>query len=140
MPRMISLKGRDLPGDFTSLVRLLVPAAIHDRAAYDNAMEMIDVLTSLPKLTRGQALYLDTLSILAESYEDETEGARPEGVTPLDVLRHLMEQHDMSTSDLGRLLGDRSLGSRILSGDRELSKSHIRTLCKHFNVSADLFI
>ena len=41
----------------------------------------------------------------------------------------------MSASDLGRLLGDRSLGPRILNGDRALSKAHIKILANHFNVS-----
>ncbi len=41
----------------------------------------------------------------------------------------------MNVSDLGRLLGDRSLGPKILNGDRALSKAHIKLLAKHFNVS-----
>ena len=41
----------------------------------------------------------------------------------------------MSESDLGRLLGDRSLGHRILAGERELSKAHIRTLAAHFRLN-----
>jgi antitoxin component HigA of HigAB toxin-antitoxin module len=140
MPRVKPVKRSTLPGDLDALVRLLVPTAIHDRAGYDNAMEMVDALTSLPKLTKDQSLYLDTLSILAEAYEDETEGTEPAGLKPLDVLRHLTEANDMTASDLGRLLGERSLGPKLLNGNRELSKSHIRTLCRRFNVSADLFI
>ena len=46
----------------------------------------------------------------------------------------------MSVSDLGRLLGQRELGSKILRGDRELSKAHIRTLANHFRVTAAMFI
>lgn len=41
----------------------------------------------------------------------------------------------MNESDLGRLLGDRSLGHRILNGERELSKVHIRTLAAHFSLN-----
>ena len=47
-------------------------------------------------------------------------------MTPVELIRSLMDEHSMSESDLGRLLGDRSLGHRILSGQRELSKAHIR--------------
>jgi antitoxin component HigA of HigAB toxin-antitoxin module len=50
-----------------------------------------------------------------------------------------MERSGMSSSGLGRLLGDRALGSRILRGERKLSKEHIRRLCDRFHVSADLF-
>ena len=53
----------------------------------------------------------------------------------LAVLRYLMDDRRMNASDLGRLLGDRSLGPKILNGDRDLSKAHIRTLARHFHVS-----
>jgi antitoxin component HigA of HigAB toxin-antitoxin module len=46
-----------------------------------------------------------------------------------------MDEHGMNESDLGRLLGDRSLGHRILSGERELSKVHIRVLAEHFSLN-----
>ena len=42
--------------------------------------------------------------------------------------------------DLGRLLGERSLGPAILRGDRELSEAHVRTRCAHFKVSPAVFI
>jgi antitoxin component HigA of HigAB toxin-antitoxin module len=61
-------------------------------------------------------------------------------VTVIEVLRFLMEGHDMSASDLGRLLGNRELGAAILRGDRSLSKAHIQTLSRHFAVSTDLFL
>jgi HTH-type transcriptional regulator / antitoxin HigA len=134
MPRT-DLNLHSLPGDFESLVRFHPPAAIHDEVAYENAMDLVNKLTSLPSPTEGQLKYLDTLTILIERYEDETEGAHPRGVDALAVLRYLMEDRGMNASDVGRLLGDRSLGPKILNGDRSLSKSHIKALAKHFNVS-----
>ena len=70
-------------------------------------------------------------------YEQLWRGFSPEAadMTPVELLRSLMDEHDMSESDLGRLLGYRSLGHRILSGERELSKAHIRTLAKHFSLN-----
>ena len=46
----------------------------------------------------------------------------------------------MNASDLGRLLGQRQLGAKILSGDRDLSKAHIQTLAAHFGVSPAVFL
>jgi len=43
----------------------------------------------------------------------------------VERLRYLVEQSDMSASDLGRLLGNRGLGSVLLAAKRELSKTHI---------------
>ena len=134
MPRT-DLKLSALPGDFDSLVRAHPPAAIHDDIACENATELVNKLTALPNPTEGQLKYLDTLTILVERYEDETEGVEPRGVDALSVLRYLMEDRGMNASDLGRLLGDRSLGPKILNGDRALSKVHIKLLAKHFHVS-----
>lgn len=46
----------------------------------------------------------------------------------------------MTASDLGNLLGSRSLGSKILRGERELSKTHLRMLAERFKVDAGLFL
>jgi antitoxin component HigA of HigAB toxin-antitoxin module len=134
MPRT-NLKVSALPSDFESLVRLHPPAAIHDEVAYENAMDMVNRLTAAPKPTKGQRKYLDTLTILVERYEDESEGIVPQGIDALTVLRFLLKDRGMSASDLGRLLGDRSLGPKILNGERALSKAHIKILAKHFKVS-----
>jgi antitoxin component HigA of HigAB toxin-antitoxin module len=45
-----------------------------------------------------------------------------------------------SASDLGRLLGNRGLGSLLLTGKRGLSKTHIRKLSEHFKVPANYFL
>jgi HTH-type transcriptional regulator / antitoxin HigA len=139
---IMSLKGHisasSLPADFKSLVRMYPPCAIHDDVAYENTQEIVDALTNLPKRSAGQDKYLETLSILMAKHEEQTERIG-ENVTPLDVLRHLMEEHQMTASDLGRLLGERSLGSKVLSGNRSFSKSHIAKLAAHFGVSPELF-
>jgi len=139
MPRT-NIKSQKLPRDFDSLVRLHPPAAVHDEVAYENAMDLVNKLTALPKPTEGQLKYLDTLTILVERYEDDTEGIEPRGVDALGVLRYLMQDRGMTASDIGRLLGDRSLGPKILNGGRALSKTHIKILAKHFHVSPALLL
>jgi len=76
---------------------------------------------------------------LIEHYESRYHRIETSDFTPVEILKDLLEHHNMHSSDLGRLLGDRSLGSRILSGKRALSKRHIQILAKHFNVSPALF-
>ena len=46
----------------------------------------------------------------------------------------------MTASDLGRLLGNRTLGAAILSGQREMSKNHVKNLADHFKVDPALFL
>jgi HTH-type transcriptional regulator / antitoxin HigA len=134
MPRA-NIKVSAFPSDFESLVRRHPPAAIHDDVAYENAIDTINQLTAVPKPTKGQLKYLDTLTILVERYEEETEGELPEGTDAIAVLRFLMNDRSMNASDLGRLLGDRSLGPKILNGERAMSKAHIKVLAKYFKIS-----
>jgi antitoxin component HigA of HigAB toxin-antitoxin module len=129
-----------LPAKFADLVRLFPPQAIHDEVGYSNMQEMIDRLTSLPKLTSGQAEYLETLTILFEAYENEHERIDTRHLSPLDMLRFLLEANGTSGSDLGRLLGNRELGPKILNCTRQLSKTHIRKLAERFKVDAGLFL
>jgi len=140
MPRVTSPVAAKLPADFESLVRMLPPCAISDEVAYRNSQEMIDALTCIEKMSPGQAQYLETLTILLADYEDQHHAIDASDIGPIEVLRALMEGHGMSASKLGEMLGERSLGSKILNGGRKLSKAHIRTLADHFKVSADLFL
>src|SRR6266478_428606 len=115
MPR-VKNQADALPTKFADLVRLFPPQVIHDDVGYANTQEMLDRLTSLPKLTAGQAEYLETLTILFEAYENEHERIDTGRLSPLDMLRFLLGSNGMSASDLGRLLGSRELGPKILSG------------------------
>jgi HTH-type transcriptional regulator/antitoxin HigA len=138
--RRMKTRHDKLPAGFSDLVRLFPPQAIHDEIGYVNTQEIIDQLTSLAKLTAGQAEYLETLTILFEAYEKEHERIETSHLSPLDVLRFLLGANGMSGSDLGRLLGNRELGPKVLAGSRQLSKSHIRRLAERFKVDAGLFL
>ncbi len=139
MPRLKHVSNRTLPKDFDGLVRLYPPRVIRDEADYDNVQEMIDALTSIAAPTKGQTDYLETLTILFAEYEDDHFAIETDDVSPLEMLKFVMEQSGMTGSDLGRLLGERSLGAKILRADRELSKAHIRKLADHFKVEPGLF-
>ncbi len=128
----------DLPTSYEDLVRLHMPRPIHDEVDLENATELIDLMAG-HDLSVDQEDYLDLLSDLVAKYEEETSPIG-KGATPKDVLAWLIEEHDMSTTELGKLLGDRSLGSRVLSGERLLSKRHIKILAEHFKVTPAAFI
>jgi HTH-type transcriptional regulator / antitoxin HigA len=86
-------------------------------------------------MNRDQEDYFEAIATFVEKYEAERHAIGGATMTPVELVRSLMEEHGMTESDLGRLLGDRSLGHRILSGQRELSKAHIRALATHFSLN-----
>ena len=132
------LEFRTLPTDYPGLVNMLPPRPIHDRVDYHNVMEVVLAMAG-HRLTRDQEDYCELLSDMILKYDQEHGEQLPEG-TPLERLRALVETADMSGSDLGRLLGNRGLGSSLLKGTRALSKAHILKLCGHFHLSADYFL
>jgi HTH-type transcriptional regulator / antitoxin HigA len=126
-----SSKHSDMPKSYEQLAARLMPRPLHDEIDYRNALAVLDTMAGL-KLNAEQEDYFDAIATFVEKYEARRhplDGSKP---TPLQLIGALMDEHGISESDLGRLLGDRSLGHRILSGARELSKSHIRALAEHF--------
>ena len=128
---------KDLPKTYANLVAILPPRPIHTEEEYDEAAEIVSTMAG-HDLNRDQEDYLMALARFIEDYDQEHD---PIPVSsPVDVLKHLMEHAGMTVTQLGMLLGDRSLGSRVLSGERGLSKRHIKALCDRFKVSPALFL
>jgi HTH-type transcriptional regulator/antitoxin HigA len=130
----------DLPSRFTDLVARMPPHVIRDEADYDNVIEFMDRLLARPKLSKGQTDFFETWTVLIGAYEDEHHAIDISDISGLDSLKYLLEQNNMNASDLGNLLGNRSLGSKILRGERELSKTHLKVLAERFKVDAGLFL
>jgi HTH-type transcriptional regulator/antitoxin HigA len=132
------LEFRHLPKTYSALVRMFPPRPLHDEVDVANATEVIDAMAG-HELSRDQEDYLDLLSDLVRKHEETHHPAPPASSTPLERLRYLLDEAGMNASDLGRLLSNRGLGCRVLRGERQLSKAHIRTLSAHFKVSPAFF-
>jgi HTH-type transcriptional regulator / antitoxin HigA len=123
------------PRTYSKLVGQFMPRPLHDDVDYRNALEILDSMAGF-KLNSDQEDYFDAIATFVEKYETEHHSIGNLSMTPVELIQSLLAEHHMTPSDLGRLLGDRSLGSRILSGQRQLSKDHIRTLADHFQINA----
>jgi HTH-type transcriptional regulator/antitoxin HigA len=123
--------------DLASKLYLLRP--IRTNGDYNRAVHIADMLAGRTDLNRDQADYFESLSTLIEAYENEHDNFDTEQ-EPLEALKFLLDANGLSGSDLGRLLGYRELGSKILNGARKLSKQHIKILAKHFSVEPGLFL
>lgn len=129
------------PATFSELVGGLMPTAIHDKVAYENAMEMVRRLAVVPLLNDDQLRYLETLTVLVADYERKRRTVGKAKPKPLKVLREFTEEHGMKVRDLGGLLGvSESAASMILRGERGLTLDHVRKLAERFKVSAALFV
>jgi len=127
-----------IPTTFLGLQkRFLVLRPIHKESDYQNAFEVATELSSRADLTSEQADYLEVLTTLIADYEEKhLDISRHD---PQELLKFLAAENGMSGSDLGRILGSRTLGPALLRGQCSLSKTHIKKLADHFSVSPALF-
>lgn len=82
--------------------------------------------------------FLDLIGQLIEDYENEYH--KIPGAKPREVLRFLMEQHDMKQSDLASDFGSQSIVSEVLSGKRDINVRQAKVLAHRFGVSPGVFI
>jgi HTH-type transcriptional regulator/antitoxin HigA len=134
-----TLTHKDIPASYAELVGLFMPRPLHDEVDYRNALGVMDAMAGF-EMNSDQEDYFDAIATFVEKYEAEHHTIAGAKMTPVELIRSLLEEHGMSESDLGRLLGDRSLGHRILSGERELSKAHIRVLAEHFSLNPAMLL
>jgi len=117
--------------------KFFVLRPLHNKADYQKALAVATELSSRTDLTSEQADYLEILTKVIADYEDKHFEMSKH--SPQEILEFLVEENQMSGSDLGRILGSRTLGPAILRGQRSLSKTHIKKLAKYFSVSPALF-
>jgi antitoxin component HigA of HigAB toxin-antitoxin module len=129
---------RGIPRTYTELVRVLVPRAIHDRVEFENASEIMNAIAG-HDLNEEQEDYLETIAILVDEY-DRTHRAQPKKATPIAVLQLLIEEHDISGRELGRILGNEAIGGFILRGERSITVDQAKTLGARFSVDPSLFL
>jgi HTH-type transcriptional regulator/antitoxin HigA len=134
----LSIQG--IPTTFEELCRQLFwPRPLHDDVDYHNAAEVVDRLAMLKRRTKDQEDYLEAISTFIEKYDKELLDEH-DTADAVETLRFLMEGHDMNASDLGRVLGNRSLGAAILRKDRTISNANAIKLGEYFKVSPSLFL
>ena len=95
-------------------------------------------LTAKSKPTRAELDTIDLLTLLVT--DDESKGRTAPAVSPIEVLRYLMDKHNLSQRDLAEVIGSDSLVSRIVRGERNLTVAHMHALAERFHVSPSVFL
>ena len=126
--------------DYLALVYQYPLRPIRTAAEYFKAAALVDRLAVREDLSPGEQDYLDALTVFIEGYDDDHEPDPARDVGPVEMLKALMENRGMSTSQLGALLGSKGAASEILNGKRGISKMHMARLAAHFRVDAGVFL
>jgi HTH-type transcriptional regulator/antitoxin HigA len=134
-------KGKSqMPLNWYDLARDLALRPIHSDKVHRVAIRVLGRLASLDRMTKEQGDYFEVLASLVEDYEKTQWPIDTSRVTVIDTLQFLIEHNNMTASDLGRKLGDRTLGHKLLTGKRKLTTAQVRKLADHFRVSTDVLI
>ena len=108
---------------------------------FQKALEIVKHLAvKADDLDAEQMDYLEALSRFVADWESQHHGADLSLMAPLELLRFLMNEQQMSVASLGRILGNASAASMVHSGKRELSKAQILVLSAYFGIEAGAFL
>ena len=126
------LKDKDRDS-YLELVLAFPLAVVKSERHLEAAQEVMDRLLAKDKLDDGEEMYLDALSDLVASYEDEHHAIGP--ASDADMLRHLMEAKGVTQTQVSQETGiAKSTICEVLAGKRAFSRRMIRKLADYFNV------
>lgn len=132
---------------FADFTRVAAPILyVHNDEAYADSLDMVAYLMELvgEDHERSENLLITILGHAIKEYESHDpemvafEREVEVGHSDVAMLRLIIEQNQLTLSDLPEI-GHKSLVSKILSGERHLTKSHIEKLCKRFHLDPGLF-
>ncbi|MDE2009132.1 MAG: helix-turn-helix domain-containing protein [Candidatus Omnitrophica bacterium] len=113
--------------------------SIHTKQDYNNAIAVLNRLLDEVGDNDRHPLYgfLEILGIVIENYE--TEHHHWEDASGVEVLKVLMEEHNLNQADLPEI-GSQGVVSEILNGKRQLNVNQIKKLAERFNVGPAVFL
>jgi HTH-type transcriptional regulator/antitoxin HigA len=123
--------------DYGQLLSETKPEVIRGEQQNQLYIQKLEELTSRETVSPAEEKLIELLTVLVEIYEAEQHPV-PE-VGPLEIIRHLMEAHNLRQKDLVDVFGTESIVSDVLNGKRDLAKEHIRRLSARFHVSPSVF-
>lgn len=126
------------PEDYMALVRTFPLASIRDDAHLDEAIIMMNRLTTGRARSAGEDMYLRALADLIETYENVHVHIPP--ISGIELVRYLMDEHGLQQRDMTPLFGTASIVSEVLSGKRPLAFAHIKRLSERFGLPLDAFV
>jgi HTH-type transcriptional regulator / antitoxin HigA len=119
------------------------PVKLRSIANEKHYRAMVDFMNSLldevgDRETHPLIGLLDIVTAFVHDYEERN--VEIPDAEPSQVLRFLMQQHELRQADLSGIFGSQSNVSEVLNGKREINARQARELAKRFAVSPAVFI
>ena len=111
----------------------------HTKSEYEKLRKQLEDLIDLVGNSEKHPLtsLLETVGVIISNFESTNFPMK--SATGIDVLKFLMEEHNLKQADL-KEIGSQGVVSEILSGKRELNLRQIKALAKRFSVTPGIFV
>jgi HTH-type transcriptional regulator/antitoxin HigA len=129
----------EITAHFTALNSIIGLHTLNDERDYDKAVAALNQLLDAGAANEKHPLadLADTLGALISEYDN---AHYPEqDVSPLAMLRFLMDQNQLTQSNLPEI-GTQGVVSEILNGKRDLNVRQIKALAERFHVPPSVFV
>lgn len=126
------------PEKYSSLLVQYQPKPITSDIENERAIAFAQQLEHKGNLSQEETTLLELLYVLIDQFEKDNYPIN-EG-SPLDVLKHLMEENHIKQEKLVGIIGSRGVVSEVLNGKRSISKNQAKSLAQFFNVDVSLFL
>jgi HTH-type transcriptional regulator/antitoxin HigA len=125
---------------YKDFLRIFPLKPCRTQADYEKLLEHTNFLVDIGAAAEKHKLYdlYDTALDLLAIWEHNNTPAM-ENVTPRDLLKYLMAEHNLKQKDLADCASQSTL-SAFLNGKRGLSKEVAKKLAKRFSVSVEAFL
>lgn len=124
---------------YPQLLQTYVPRPIVTEADYATTVAQMNELLDRDELTVDEQDFLTLLGTIVAAYEDDVYPDEMFALHGLELIKGLMELHELKQKDLVSIFKTKSIVSAVLSGKRQLTVAHIDKLAKQFNVPHELF-
>jgi HTH-type transcriptional regulator/antitoxin HigA len=124
-------------GEYQKLVGQFPPRPIRSEPELAATEARIGELLALPRRSPAEEDYLDLLTQLVRTWEDEHVEIPP--LSGVELVKELCRERGISRGALVPIFGTRSIVSEVLANKRELQRKHIEALAQFFHVSPAAF-
>ena len=125
--------------NYSTLLSRYQPKLIKTEAENDRALAIVEDLMHRINLTAEEDELLNLLVALIERFETEFYQCG-QASTPHSMLEFLMDQQDLTHSDLVPIFHSESEVNAVLKGDQDLTLTQVKALADRFQVKPTVFV
>ena len=115
--------------------------AIKTKKQYRTYLDEVDHLMNLdPHPDSPEGTLLETLVILIEEYESRLGLDFPDVNDPIFIIKKRMEHLNLKQKDLVPVIGDKTVVSRVLKGERKLNYEMLIPLSEILKIPVELLL